>query len=94
MAEEGVHGEVLQRVRRIETRLMRLCIYLGLDPTDRERCKIVEGNTIEVEGYDVSIGDCLRYASKSGLRGTFIVKCRDVHLGTLVAEPPKVSSPA
>ncbi len=86
--------ETLQRVRRIETRLMRLCSSLGVDPTsDKVRVTFV-GNqpstTVEVSGLDVSYGDLLAFCRRSGISGqAVVVMFRGRLIGSVRAEEVK-----
>jgi len=84
--------ETLQRVRRIETRLMRLCGALSVDPTnDKVRVTIVSpapNSVLEVAGYDVSYGDLLAFCRKSGINGLSTVCCRGKVIGTVLSELP------
>lgn len=81
---ENTDDEVLQRTRRIETRLMKLCAFLGFDPgRDRDRV-IVESESpvvLDISGLDVSLGDLFDACRKSGISGPVTVK----HKGVLVA---------
>jgi hypothetical protein len=75
--------EVQARSRRTETRLMRLCGHFGVDPANKDRCRTVASDTIEVSAMDVSLGDCLTYCQQKGLIGTIRVMHGDVMIGTL-----------
>jgi hypothetical protein len=79
--------EMLQRTRRIETRLMKLCNFLGLDPSrDRDRVivKRLTPLTLDIAGLDVSLGDLLDACRKAGITHTAAVECRGVLLATII----------
>ena len=62
--------ELLQRVKRIETRLMRMAEMMGLDPSNKVRAVYNRAtNTIEIGGMDVSIANLLDIARKEGISG-------------------------
>ena len=78
--------EVLQRTRRIETRLMKLCVHMGFDPTrDRDRVvvKRLHPLTLDLAGMDVSLGDLLDACRKSGITQAVLVEHRGVLLATI-----------
>jgi len=81
--------ETSQRTIRIETRLMRLCSALNVDPTDGKVRIIVLSPMprpmVEVAGYDVSYGDLLAFCRKSGINGIVTVMCRSKVLGSVMA---------
>jgi len=60
--------ELLNRVRRIETRLMRLAEMMGLDPSNKVRATYrKEDNTIEIGGLDVSVANLLDMLRREGI---------------------------
>jgi len=76
--------ELLQRTRRIETRLMKLCAHMGFDPSrDRDRViiKRLTPLTLDVAGLDVSLGDLLDACKKGGITHNILVE----HKGVLLA---------
>jgi hypothetical protein len=82
--------EILDRARRIETRLMRLCAAMGVDPTrDKARVttlRLTPDQVLDVTGLDVSFGDILAFCRKSGIRGLCAVQCRGEIIGTVLIE--------
>jgi hypothetical protein len=61
--------EILRRVRRIETRQMKLAEAQGVNPND-VRDKVMLGGTpgtLDITGLDVSLGDMLDFCRKSGI---------------------------
>jgi hypothetical protein len=79
--------EVLQRARRIETRLMKLCNFLGLDPArDRDRVivKKLTPLTLDLSGLDVSIGDLLDTCRRESITHTVMVEHKGVLLATII----------
>jgi len=61
-------NELLNRVRRIETRLMRLAEMMGLDPSNKVRATYrKEDNTIEIGGLDVSVANLLDMLRREGI---------------------------
>ena len=89
MAEQEYRNsadEVTKRVRRIETRLTKLCGALGIDSgRDRERVVVVSKAplVLEVAGFDVSVGDLLDACRKSGISGVATLRCKGRTLGTI-----------
>lgn len=77
--------EVVERTRRIETRLMRVALHLGCDPTDKKRVSHAEGTppAVEVAGLDVSIGDILAYCNKVDIRSTVELRMRGKSIALL-----------
>jgi hypothetical protein len=87
--EERDHAiqESLQRTRRIETRLMKLCTGLGIDPTDSKvRFVLVstEPPIVDLTGYDVCFSEVLTFCSKNGLNTVVTLTCKGQTLGTIV----------
>jgi hypothetical protein len=96
MAEyQNEQHEVLQRMRRIETRLTRLCVHVGLDPTrDRDRVAVKQTDplTLDLTGMDVSIGDLLDACRKHAITHT-LIEYRGVLIATLsLGEPNAVEA--
>ena len=84
---ENDHEEILKRVRRIETRQMKMAEHLGLDPTKgRDRITQVANAPIvlDVSGLDVSIGDLVDFCRKSGITRTVLLECRGRLLGEFI----------
>ena len=82
--------ELLQRTRRIETRLMKLCGHLGFDPSrDKERVvvKRVDPLVLDLTGLDVSLGDLLDACRKCAITSTMTVECKGVLLATITLGP-------
>jgi len=78
--------EVVQRMRRIETRLMKLCVFMGLDPTrerDRVIVKRVSPLTLDLSGLDVSMGDLLDACRKTGITHQVLIEHKGVLLATI-----------
>ena len=69
MADSVVLQEILQRVSRIETRLTRLCLRMGLDPTSKVRVAVLSTRPAQlaVSGLDVSLGNLLDGYRRSGI---------------------------
>jgi hypothetical protein len=79
MNDDNKLDELVERTRRIETRLMRVALHLGCDPTEKKRIMQVEDGTrtaIEIAGLDVSIGDILAYCKKTDIRSTVELRQR------------------
>ena len=85
--DQGIVVEILDRARRIETRLVRLCTALNVDPTkDKVRVAAVQcetGKGISISGLDVSYGDLLDFCRKSGIKGAVEVWHKGTLLGTM-----------
>lgn len=83
-------SELLDRARRTETRLMRLCTHIGVDVTEGKiRVTVVAKApvvTLELAGLDVSFSDVLAFCRRSGINGTCMVQCRGKTLGTILVE--------
>lgn len=75
--------EIQQRTRRTETRLMRLCDYMGIDPTNKIRCILANDGTIALNAMDVGIGECLRFAKEKGILGVITLTYAGAAVGTL-----------
>ena len=82
---------IMQRVTRVETRLMKLAEHFGVDLSDgkvRNRVVATEPmNVVEVAGLDVSYGDTLAFCRRSGISGVVTIVCGPVMLGSLKVEP-------
>jgi len=79
--------EVVQRARRIETRLMKLCVFLGVDPTrerDRVIVKKVDPLTLDLSGLDVSMGDLLDDCRKYDITHSVLIECKGVLLASIL----------
>jgi hypothetical protein len=90
MAYDHEDDEVLQRLRRLETRFMRLCAHFAVDVTDN-KVRVVKLSltppAIAILGYDVSFGDALAYCRRSGINGAVTVFTPDKKLvGSLVVD--------
>jgi hypothetical protein len=85
--DSSVLSEVHQRVRRIETRLMRLCAHVGVDATGgTQRGNVVYKGPdpyLELQGFDVSIADCLRICQGAGIVGGITLSVRGDNIGIL-----------
>jgi hypothetical protein len=81
--DDPVVKELLQRSARIETRLTRLCLHMGLDPTDKDRVLVLSTDppTVSVSGFDISLGNLLDGCRKSGINTGVVVMCNGVTLG-------------
>jgi len=82
--------ELLDRARRIETRLMRLCTAMGVDATQgKVRVVVVQmlpSVVLDVTGLDVSYGDLLAFCRRSGIKGLCAVHFQGRSLGTVLVE--------
>ena len=88
MSMEDDIGEVLQRVRRIETRQMKLAQAQGIDPSNRrDKLTIVSYARFpvvaELSGMDVSIGDVLDTCRKSGITTVLSLKYQGRYVGQI-----------
>ncbi len=82
-------NETLQRVRRIETRLTRLCIHQGVDPSpERTRITLLNADppVVTVAGLDISFADILTFCKISNIVKITTVMYRGLVLGSVV--PP------
>ena len=80
--------EIMQRTRRIETRLVRLCLHTGLDPTDGKRMEQTNADPpiVAVHGLDASFSDCLQFCRTSGISGIVTLTCRGELLGSILVK--------
>jgi hypothetical protein len=81
-----VTKDMLARVKRIETRMMRLCTHLGVDPTEnRERMRYDAAATaILMDGYGTTVGDIVDFCRKSGIINTAVgLRVRDTYIGVI-----------
>lgn len=87
MSYDDSTQEVLQRVRRIETRLTRLARALGVSVMDDDSRIIVikeHPPLLEVNGLDVSFGDVLAFCKKSGINGIVTLNYKGQLLGSTI----------
>ena len=85
--------EVLQRVRRIETRQMVMARALGLDPKTRRRVTLRD-DCLDVTGFDISMGDIVDFCRKSGITGERALLLHGQHIGYLnIDDLDRVSPP-
>jgi hypothetical protein len=62
--------EVLSRVRRIETRLTRLCMHMNADVLGAKPPILpMSGPCLNLPGLDTTIGECLTFAKANGTIG-------------------------
>jgi hypothetical protein len=90
MNYEDVQTEILQRVRRIETRQMVIAKGMGLDPKGTVRVTL-SSTGLNVTGLDVSLGDLLDFCRKSGIKEPIRLWYRKMHIGDLA--PGRLSEP-
>jgi hypothetical protein len=87
--------EVLERTRRVETRLTRLCMGLNVDVMGA-RSKIAIGyipgppgslgpgqKVMELGGLDVGVGECLQFAKDKGIVGEIRLYHGGVQVGSI-----------
>lgn len=69
LGQQGALQEVKSRAERIETRLTRLCLFLGMDPTRNKDVFTYDRDTgtVYASGFDVSIGDLLTFLRTRGI---------------------------
>ena len=85
---DEVTTETLQRVTRIETRLMSLGNRLGFNLKDEEGVHVFPASLIvEIDSMDVSVSAIILMARRSGLHGK---KVTVTHKGDVVATNFKV----
>lgn len=74
--------EIADRVRRIETRQIKIAEAQGLDPTGKDRVR-QKGKVLIISGLDVSVGNLLDFLKKSGNSGSVVVAHGDESLMTV-----------
>lgn len=81
--------EIASRVRRIETRQMKVALAQGFDPTlDKARAVMVPSKngggfpTVEITGLDVSLGDLADACKTSGISGSVRIVHNGVYVGS------------
>ena len=86
-SDREVLDGVAQRVKRLETRFMRLCDALHVDPTEG-KVRVVElaPNMVEVSALDVSMGDVLAFCRKSGINRIATIMYRGKVLGSVMGD--------
>jgi hypothetical protein len=93
MSKESETHEILQRVRRIETRQMVIGRALGLDPKERRRI-VVKNDDLDMTGFDISLGDIIDFCRKSGITGERALLLHGQHIGYInVDDLDRVSPP-
>jgi predicted metalloprotease len=76
--------EVLDRTRRIETRLMRLAELLGLDPSKRVRIQYdKDAKALILGGSDASIGNILDKLENEGVKGDVMLMVGERWVATI-----------
>jgi hypothetical protein len=86
--------EILDRVRRIETRQMVIGRALGLDPKERRRI-IMSNGQLDITGFDVSLGDIVDFCRKNGITGQRELLLCNALIGKIyVEELDRVSPPS
>ena len=83
--------DYLNRLKRIETRVMRLCVHLGLDPTEnKERLRYDDSlKTLMLDGFGTTIGDIVDFCRKEGImRNTVTLSVRGAQIGVIDVYPP------
>jgi hypothetical protein len=74
--------EMIARTRRIETRVTRLCLHVGLDPTDGVPKVTLAGGSLAVTGYDVTLATLFAFCRKEGILGNILL----THNGKVIAQ--------
>jgi hypothetical protein len=84
--------EILERVRRIETRQMVIGRALGLDPKERRRITMLHGQ-LDMTGFDVSLGDIIDFCRKNGITGPRVLLLHGKNVGNINVEELDRASP-
>lgn len=85
---EAIQSEILQRVTRVETRLMSLGNRMGFNLKDEEGVHVsVPTLTVDIDSMDVSVSAIILTARRMGLHGK---KLTVTHRGEIVATQFKV----
>ncbi|HEX6826696.1 MAG TPA: hypothetical protein VF077_10315 [Nitrospiraceae bacterium] len=88
MSKDEVEQELLDRTRRIETRLMSLGNRLGFNLKDEEGVHVNAATlTVDLDSMDVSVSAVILIARRAGLHGK---KVTVVHRNEVVATNFKV----
>ena len=81
MSNDSTVQEILDRVRRTETRLMSLGNRLGFDLKDEAGVHVyLEQRLVDLDSMDVSVSSVVRLARRAGLLGKITVSYRKLIL--------------
>lgn len=82
--------EISARVRRIETRQMRIAIAQGVDPTGgKQRLVLLDKLplTFETSGLDISLADILTACEGNGITGSVLLMFNGAVVGSFEPLP-------
>lgn len=82
--------EISARVRRIETRQMRIAIAQGVDPTGgKQRLVLLDKlpPTFETSGLDISLADLLTACDANGITGSVLLMHNGAVVGSFEPSP-------